>query len=153
MATVTVSNEIKAPIDRVFAMFTDIENGSKHVSGIKGVEMMTFGPFRLGTKWRETREVLGTLDEAVMEVTAFEQNHTYTITHHKAGVRIDTVFTFEPTSAGARVSIEFGLNPQGLPPALLAPLEWAIAGRVKDVLSSDLLDLKTSAEKLAASGA
>jgi uncharacterized protein YndB with AHSA1/START domain len=149
MATVKVSNEIKAPVDRVFAMFTDIENGSKHVSGIKGVEMMTFGPFRLGTKWRETREVLGTLDEAEMEVTAFEQNATYTITHHKAGVRIDTVFTFEPTPVGSRVSIEFGLNPQGLPPALLAPLEWAIAGRVKDVLSSDLLDLKQSAERLA----
>ena len=131
-------------------MFTDIGNGSKHVSGIKGVEMMTFGPFRLGTKWREVREVLGTLDEGVMEVTAFEQNKTYTITHHKAGVRIDTVFTFEPTPDGSRVSIEFGLNPQGLPPALLAPVEWAIAGRVKDVLSSDLLDLKRSAEKLAA---
>jgi hypothetical protein len=130
-------------------MFTDIEHGSEHVSGIKGVEMETFGPFRLGTKWRETREVMGRQDDAEMEVTAFEQNRTYTITHHKGGVRIDTVFTFDPVPAGTRVSIEFGLNPQGLPPGLLSPLEWAIAGRVRDVLSHDLLDLKQSVEKLA----
>ena len=147
MATVTVSNEIKAPIDRVFAMFTDIENGSKHVSGIKGVEMMTFGPFRLGTKWRETREVLGTLDEAVMEVTAFEQNHTYTITHHKAGAKVDTIFTFEPVAAGTKVSIEFALENQGLPPGLLSPVSWAIAGKVREVLGHDLDDMKRSVEQ------
>jgi hypothetical protein len=46
------------------------------------------------------------------------------------------------------VSIEFALNPQGLPPALLSPLEWAIAGKVRDVLAHDLLDLKNSIEKV-----
>jgi len=149
MATIRVSREIAAPVDKVFSMFTDVEHGTDNVSGIKSVEMMTFGPLRLGSRWRETREVLGREDEAEMEITAFEQNHTYTITHHKAGVRVDTVFTFEKVPAGTKVSVEFGLNPQGLPPALLAPLEWAIAGKVRDVLSHDLIDLKTSIEKVA----
>ena len=147
MATIKVSRDIAAPVEDVFALFTDIEHGAAHVSGIKGVEMMTFGEFRLGTKWGETREVLGRLDDAVMEITAFERNRSYTITHHKAGVRVDTVFTFEPAPAGTRVSIEFALNPQGLPLALLSPLEWAIAGKVREVLAHDLLDLKNSIEK------
>jgi len=47
------------------------------------------------------------------------------------------------------VTIEFALNPQGLPLALLSPLEWAIAGKVRDVLGHDLLDLKNSIEKAA----
>lgn len=149
MSTIKVSREIAAPVDKVFALFTDIEHGSAHVSGIKSVEMMTFGEFRLGTKWRETREVLGRLDDAEMEITAFEQNRSYTITHHKAGVRVDTEFTFAPVTTGTLVSIEFALNPQGLPLALLSPLEWAIAGKVKDVLGHDLLDLKNSLEKVA----
>ena len=76
MATIKVSREIAAPVEDVFALFTDIEHGSAHVSGIKGVEMMTFGEFRLGTKWGETREVLGRLDDAVMEITAFERNRS-----------------------------------------------------------------------------
>ena len=33
MATVTVSNEIAAPLDRVFQTFTDIEHGPTRVSG------------------------------------------------------------------------------------------------------------------------
>jgi uncharacterized protein YndB with AHSA1/START domain len=148
MATITVSRDIAAPVDRVFAMFTDIEHGHEHVSGIKKVEMMTFGPLRLGSKWSETREVMGRLDDAEMEITAYEHNKAYTITHHKGGVRIDTAFTFEPVATGTRVSVEFALNPQGLPPALLSPLEWAIAGKVRDVLSGDLMDLKQSVERV-----
>jgi hypothetical protein len=46
------------------------------------------------------------------------------------------------------VSVEFGLNPQGLPPALLSPLEWAIAGKVRDVLLHDLRDLKNCVEQV-----
>ena len=148
MATIKVSRDIAAPVDTVFAMFTDIEHGFEHVSGIKGVEMLTFGELRLGTKWRETRELLGRLDDAEMEITAFERNRSYTITHHKAGVRVDTVFTFEPVPAGTLVSIEFALNPHGLPLALLSPLEWAMAGKVRDVLGHDLLDLKNSIERI-----
>ena len=150
MATINVSGDIAAPVETVFAMFTDIEHGPNRVSGIKSIDMMTFGDFRLGTKWRETREVLGRLDDADMEITSFERNRSYTITHHKAGVRVDTVFAFEPAGSGTRVSIEFALHPQGLPPALLSPLEWAIAGKVRDVLNADLLDLKQTIERVAA---
>ena len=149
MATVRVSRDIAAPVKQVFAMFTDIEHGSEHVSAIMNVQMLTVGALRLGSQWVEARQVLGRLDEANMEITAFEKNRGYTITHHKAGVRVDTVFTFEPAPAGTRVSIEFALNPQGLPLALLSPLEWAIAGKVRDVLGHDLLDLKNSIEKAA----
>lgn len=148
MATVRVSRDISAPIEHVFAMFTDIEHGAEHVSGIKKVDMMTLGPLHLGSKWNETREVLGRLDDAAMEVTAFEHNRGYTITHHKVGVRIDTVFTFEPVERGTRVSVEFGLNPHGLPPAFLSPLEWAMKRTVREVLGQDLLDLKQTLERV-----
>ena len=147
MATIKVSREIAAPVEDVFALFTDIEHGAAHVSGIKGVEMMTFGEFRLGTKWGETREVLGRLDDAVMEITAFERNRSYTITHHKVGTRIDTTFTFEPFEDGTRIQTEFVLAAHGAPPGILAPMGWAMAGKVRDVITRDLADLKDSMEK------
>lgn len=39
-----------------------------------------------------------------MEITSFERNRSYTVTHYKRGVlgrgvRIDTIFAFEPVSA------------------------------------------------------
>jgi uncharacterized protein YndB with AHSA1/START domain len=147
MATVKVSSQITAPVEQVFQIFTDIEHGAEHVSGITKIETLTTGRFSLGTRWRETREVLGRLDDAEMEVTAFELNRRYTITHYKAGVRVDAEFTFEPVPGGTKVSIEFGLGQ--FPPGLLSPLEWAIAGKVRDVLTRDLSDLKEAIEKVA----
>jgi hypothetical protein len=150
MTTVTVATTIAAPVGRVFEVFTDLEHGAQRVSNIQEIEMLTPGGFELGARWLETREVLSQLDSAEMEVTAFELNRTYTITHHKAGTRIDTLFTFEPFEHGTKVRIEFVLDSHGLPPGLMAPLGWAIAGKVRDVLSRDLADLKESMEKQAA---
>jgi carbon monoxide dehydrogenase subunit G len=144
MANITVSNQVAAPVAAVFERFTDLESSPARVSGIKAIEKQTAGPFGLGTRWVETREVFGMTDTAEMEITAFERNRTYTITHRKLGVRIDTVFTFEPVDGGTRVNVAFSLEGPGLPPGLLAPIEWAIAGRVRDVLSQDLADLTAS---------
>jgi len=33
-----------------------------------------------------------------------------------------------------------------MPPGMLAPVGWAIAGKVRDVLAHDLADLKESSE-------
>jgi uncharacterized protein YndB with AHSA1/START domain len=147
MTTVTVETQVAAPVARVFDVFTDLEHSAERVSNIRAIELLTTGAFGLGTRWSETREVLGQLDSAEMEVTAFERNRTYTITHHKAGARIDTMFKFEPLESGTRVRIEFALEGHGLPPGLSAPLGWAIAGKVRDVISRDLADLKESMEK------
>jgi len=147
MTTVTVASTVAAPIEEVFEVFTDLEHSAERVSNIQEIEVLTTGGFELGTRWLETREVLGVLSSAEMEVTAFERNRAYTITHHKAGTRIDTVFTFEPFEEGTKVRIEFALEGHGLPPGLLAPLGWAIAGKVRDVITRDVADLKESMEK------
>ena len=146
MTNLTVETQVAAPVERVFEVFTDLEHSAERVSNIQKIEVLTTGGFKLGTRWLETREVLGYLDSAEMEVTAFERNRTYTITHHKGNMAIDAVFTFEPVDDSTRVRTEFVLGSHGLPPGLSAPLGWAIAGKVKDVISRDLADLKQSME-------
>ena len=150
MTTVTVDTQIAAPLERVFEVFTDLEHVAERVSNIKAIEVLTTGRFALGTRWSERRMVLGQSDSAEMEVTAFERNRTYTITHHKAGTRIDAVFTFEPSGSSTKVRIAFALDSHGLPPGLLAPLMWASAGKVREVLGGDLADLKAAVEALSA---
>jgi hypothetical protein len=142
MTTVTVATEIAAPVERVFQVFTDLEHNAARVSNIRKIELLTIGGLRLGTRWLETREVLGREDTAEMEITAYERNRTYTITHHKAGVRINAVFTFLPKDHQTIVRVEFDLQSGGLPPGTLAPVRWAIADKVRDVIGHDLADLK-----------
>ena len=150
MTTVTVATVVAAPVERVFDVFTDVEHGAERVSNIQKIEMLTVGGVKLGSRWLETREVLGLQDSAEMEVTAFERYRTYTITHQKAGARIDAVFTFEPVDDGTRVQIEFILESHGRPPGALAPVRLAIANKVRDVIGHDLEDLKTFIEQRSA---
>ena len=149
MATINVSKQVGSPTDVVFERFTDIEGIPGRLSRVKSIEMLTPGAFRLGTRWRETREVLGRLDTSDMEVTAYERNRTYTITHRRLGARIDTTFTFEPVNGGTRVNVELNLSGPGMPPGLLAPVEWVLAGKVREVLSRDLTELTDAVQRAA----
>ena len=144
---------------KILGEISSVARNSHHPSGdprlsecgaaIKEIKMTSTGPLNLGTRWIETRKVLGRMDDAEMEITSFERNRTYTITHHKGGLRIDTMFTFDPVPAGTNVSIEFELDGQGLPPGLLSPLEWAVGGKIRHALSDDLDHLKRSVEQVA----
>jgi hypothetical protein len=134
-------------VDAKFQVFTDLEQSAVRVSNIRRIELVTVGDLKLGARWLETREVLGREDTAEMEITAYEQNRTYTITHHKAGARIDAVFTFTPHDKGTTVRVEFDLQSGGLPPGTLAPVRWAIADKVRDVIGHDLADLKEFIER------
>jgi uncharacterized membrane protein len=142
MTTIIVATEIAAPVEAVFRVFTDLEHSAARVSNIRKIELLTVGGLRLGTRWLETREVLGREDTAEMEITSYERNRTYTITHHKAGARIDAVFTFTSHDDRTVVRVEFDLQSDGLPPGALAPVRWAIADKVRDVIGHDLADLK-----------
>jgi uncharacterized protein YndB with AHSA1/START domain len=148
MASVTVSAYIAAPVERVFEVLTDIEGSAGRVSNIQRIEMLTLGGARLGARWLETRGVPGGSGTAEMEITAFEKNRNYTITHHKAGARIDGRFSFKPVAGGGtQVDVEFELAGDGRPPGAVAPVWWAIADTVRDVLRQDLEDLKGSIEE------
>ena len=147
MTTVTVATVIAAPVEQVFGVFTDVEHAAGRVTNIRKIEMLTVGGLKLSSRWLETRAVLGHQDTAEMEVTAFERNRTYTITHHKAGARVDAVFTFDSVDNQTRVEVEFMLKSDGLPPGALSPVRWAMANTVRDEIGRDLEDLKACIEQ------
>jgi uncharacterized protein YndB with AHSA1/START domain len=146
MTTVTVSSRIAAPIDHVFEIFTDLDHLTERVSGIRRLEPLSPGGFNLRTRWRETRQVLGRDFSEEMEVTAFDRGRGYTITTDNGGTRMDTVFSFEPVNHDTQVTIEFTLDTHTLPARLIAPIGWAMTGRIRDALTHDLQDLKKAAE-------
>src|SRR3990170_7631472 len=146
MTTVTVTSRMAAPVERVFDVFTDVEHRAEKVAGIKKIEMLTPGKFQLGTRWRETRHVMGTDVNEEMVVTAYERNRAYTVTVDAYGTRVDAVFSFEPTVEGTKVTIEFNLDAQSFSARLLAPVGWAMTGKIRDALAHDLADLKRAAE-------
>jgi uncharacterized membrane protein len=147
MANVTVSAYIAAPVERVFEVFSDIEGSAGRVSNIQRIEMLTLGGVRLGARWFETRTVPGGPGTAEMELTAFEQNRSYTITHYKAGARIDGRFSFRSVAGGGTyVEVEYALDAGGRPAGAATTVHWMIGEFVRDVLTQDLGDLKAFIE-------
>ena len=72
MKPIVVSVDIDVPIDRVFSIATDLQNAPERIGGITKLEVLTDGPFGLGTRWRETRVMFGREATEVMWVTAFD---------------------------------------------------------------------------------
>ncbi|MCG7428200.1 hypothetical protein MHY20_11405 [Helcobacillus sp. ACRRO] len=59
---------VAAPLDAVGSIITDIPNAARTLSGVDAVEILTEGPYRPGTRWRETRQMLGMAATAEMVV-------------------------------------------------------------------------------------
>ena len=79
MPSVEVERTIAAPPDRAFRIATDLENLAATVSGIDSVEVLTEGPVGEGSRWRETRTMMGRPATEEMWVTAFEAPRRFVV--------------------------------------------------------------------------
>lgn len=67
---VSVPQPVRAPLARVFEVFTDIEHCAGRIKGIKRVEIVSAVRSGKGLRWRETRLMFGKDATAEKEITA-----------------------------------------------------------------------------------
>ena len=72
MQKIGIARHVDAPVQRVWDLATDLERAPTTLSGVTRVEVLTDGPFAVGTRWRETRTMFGREASEVLEVTAVE---------------------------------------------------------------------------------
>lgn len=146
MPTLSVTEQINAPLDHVFDLFTDLEHAAEHISGIDRVEILTDGPIGVGTRWRETRTMWGKAATEEMEITEFSLNDRYTAVAESFGARYLSRFRFTRNGATTDVTMEFEVIPISLAAKLLTPLAGLMNRSVLNCIKQDLLDLKQVAE-------
>jgi len=66
---------IKAPRERVFALTNDIDRAMEWLPAGVRIEKLTEGPVRVGSRYRETRTILGRDDTEIYEITVYEPPH------------------------------------------------------------------------------
>jgi len=72
---IRLAETIRAPIEKVFALANDIDRAEEWLpAGVK-IEKLTEGPTRAGSRYRETRRVLGRLDTEIYEGTDYDPPH------------------------------------------------------------------------------
>ena len=149
MQDVEVRRHMAAPVERVWALATDLEGAPRVVRGIEAVEVITPGPFGVGTRWRETRKVFGRSATEEMTVTAVEPHRSYTVEASGPGIRYVSGFAFAPSAdGGTDATATFGARPTTTQARVLGALTAPLGRRaIARALAQDLHDIATAAER------
>lgn len=147
MSGFTVKTKIGASPEEVFAAFADLDRAAERISGITGIERLTDGPVGAGTRWRETRVMMGHEATEEMEFTAFDPGCGYTVEAESRGTRYSTEFLFRQADGyGTEVTVRFEAKPVSLAAKLLAPLAWLMMGASRKCVEKDIEELKVHVE-------
>jgi uncharacterized protein YndB with AHSA1/START domain len=147
MPTLTCSRTIAAPPARVFDVFTDLRNGAGRVRAIKNIEVLTDGPIRKGTRFRETRKMFSREATETMEFTDFQPGRTYTLGADSCGARFETTFNFTPECSGTRVEMIIRVQATTFFAKLFSPLSRLMMKAMRKCFEADLSDLQAAAEE------
>lgn len=147
MKTINVSRAIKATPEQVWAIITDLEGCPAVITAIDDVDVLTEGPFAVGTTWRETRTMFGKAATEVMTIAAVEPEESYLATAESNGMHYNTEFRLEPTPDGTRLQTIFSGESTTFVGKLMSPiLGLFLTGAMTKALAADLADIATAAE-------
>jgi len=122
MATLSVSTNVSAPIDKVFAVYTDLEKLVERIPDITALEILSDGSFGEGTRWRETRVMFKKEQTEEMSVSGFDPPKSYSVEAESHGMRYSTQFLFAPDGEGTKVSWTFSGTALTLGAKIMAPI-------------------------------
>lgn len=152
MAQFSMTKRIAAPVETVFTVATDLANAAENIRGIAKIEPLTRGPFGVGTRWRETRKMMGSESTEAFEVVGFERWKGYTIGCESCGAYFETVFRFDRDGDGTLVTVDARTEARSLLAKLMSPIGNRMFGKMmRKCMAEDLDDLAQVAERRAAS--
>ncbi|MET8676742.1 SRPBCC family protein [Streptomyces sp. NPDC004647] len=150
---VVVERRIAAPVGQVWEALTDLESAPQVLSGVERVEVLTSGPFAVGTRWRETRRMFGREATEEMYVTAAEQPEHIVVEADSRGAHYVSEFTLSPEPEDTTaVRMAFSATEPGGFAGLLTKLFGKLGARaVVKAMEKDLADIAAAVERPAAS--
>lgn len=149
MQDVEVRRHVAAPVQRVWDVATDLAGSPEVIRGIDAVEVLTPGPFGAGTRWRETRTMMGRSATEEMTVTAVEPARSYRVEAAGRGAHYVSTFAFAPSAdGGTDVTTTFGGRPTSTVARFLGAITAPLGRRaVTRALEQDLDDIAAAAER------
>ncbi|TWT88932.1 Polyketide cyclase / dehydrase and lipid transport [Pseudobythopirellula maris] len=148
MRPIHATQRIEAPPERVWAVATDLEHAAERVSGIDRIEVVTDGPFGVGTVWRETRTMMNHQSTEELTVTRCGPPTGYTVEGESCGCAFASTLRFTPAGEGATdVGFEMLWRAKTIFAKLASPIAGLlVGGGMRKAVESDLSDLKRACE-------
>ena len=132
----------------VWAVLTDLEGSVATLSGVTAVDRLDDGDdFGVGTRWRETRVLLGREASEELVVTAVEEGRSYTVEADSRGTHYTSQVRVAPADGGSTISMTFAAEQEGrLGRVLARTVGRAFEGATRKALEQDLEDVAAAAE-------
>lgn len=146
MASYSLKRTIQASPDVVFRAASDLRNAPQRIRGIVRVEVLTDGPIRQGTRFRETRMMFKREATEEMEVTSFDPPRGYAIGCDSCGCRYRSEFRFEPAGGGTDVTMTFEAQPLTFFAKVMGFVMRPMLKSCMRIVAQDLDDLKAAIE-------
>lgn len=88
----------------IFKVLTDIENAPLWYTQVLSNEVLTEGPFGIGTSWKETRKVMFVKATGIAECVEYEQDSYYKLKIDASSYMANVRLGVEQLSEGCKVS-------------------------------------------------
>lgn len=148
MPGIQVSERIRAPQEDVFHQCLQVDQWPDFCRQIKRVEVLSDGPIREGTRFRETRTMFGREASEEMEFTKIEHPRRYVVecTNHGCHYRVE--FSFAQQGPETVVTSDFSATPLTFFARVMGTLMMPLMkGNMKKCVRQDLQDLKKKMEE------
>jgi carbon monoxide dehydrogenase subunit G len=150
--TVTVKREVLAEPATVWAVVADIDRADKILTAVDKVERLAGTGFEVGTRWLETRRVMGKAETEEMWVLESEAPRHAVIAAESNGTLYRTAIEVRPSSMGTTLVFTFSAETAGAgrgQKVMFALLGKAGVKAAKSSLEQDLADIAKAIERRA----
>ncbi|MFJ4172037.1 SRPBCC family protein [Paenarthrobacter sp. NPDC089714] len=149
--TTSLTQHVNASPEKVWTVISDIPGSAGTISGIDAIQMLTDGPYGEGTRWKETRTMMGRQETVEMWVSHTDPPRSTTVKALQGGADYTTRFALNGRDGGTDITLTFGA--EILKPTLLSKITMALFGKIgmsvtRKALAKDLAEIAAKAESL-----
>ncbi len=146
MLQLSVKRDVAAPPARVFAVASDLRGAAGRVRAITKLEVLTDGPIRVGTRFRETRKMGRREATEEMEVVAMDPPRSYAFGCESCGCRYRMEMRCVPKGTGTELQMHFQAEPLTFFAKVMGALLKPFAKKMMSGCTRDLDDIAAHAE-------
>lgn len=142
MINLELSTLVDRPVQDVFTFLSNPLNLPKWQHMVAGIEQVTPGAPKVGSKYKVSAEMLGRKIDGLMEITTLEPPTKFGFTNQAGPMQVTVTVSLKAVGTGAKIM----LNAQGNPGGVFKIAEGVLAGQVKSQMEANLARLKSVLE-------
>ncbi len=147
----SLTQHIHASPEKVWSVISDIPGSAATLSGIDSIQMLSDGPYGEGTRWKETRTMMGRSETVEMWVAQADPPRSTTVKALQGGADYTSRFSLAERDGGTDLTLTFGADV--VKPTALSKISMALFGKIgmsmtRKALSKDLAEIAAKAESL-----